>query len=142
MYILDTNVVSEIGAGAKGDRRANPKVLEWARSVPVAALFLSATTVLELEVGVLRLERRNKRQGKALRDWLDDKVIPAFADRILPIDTIAARRCAKLHVPNPRPDRDALIGATALSSGMTVVTRNVADFAAMRVATLNPWLAA
>ena len=138
MYLVDTNVVSEL---RKGDRRADRNVLGWAGSVAAEMLHLSAITVLELEVGVRRVERRDKRQGDMLRRWLDGQVMPAFQDRILPIDTETARRCAALHVPDRRPDRDAFLGATALVHGMTVVTRNVRDFAPMHVATLNPWQA-
>lgn len=107
--------------------------------VPVTALFLSAMTIIELEIGVLRIERRDPSQGANLRRWLDDHVLPAFAGRILAVDTAVAQRCASLHVPDPRPDRDALIAATALVHGLTVVTRNVGDFEPTGVRTLNPW---
>lgn len=137
MYILDTNVVSELRTSK---RRTAPSVRKWADSVPTVSLYLSAVTVLELETGVLLLERRDVQQGETFRDWLDNQVMPAFADRILPIDTTIAKRCATLHVPDRRPDRDAFIGATALVHDMTVVTRNTADFAPMDVATVDPWL--
>ena len=137
MYLLDTNVVSEL---RKGERQATPTVRSWAESVSTGSLYLSAITVLELETGVLLLERRDARQGEIFRNWLDNQVLPAFADRVLPIDKTIARRCARLHVPDRRPDRDAFIGATALVHGMTVVTRNTADFAAMEVATHDPLL--
>ena len=107
--------------------------------VPATALFLSAMTIIELEIGVLRIERRDPSQGAILRRWLDDHVLPAFAGRILAVDTAVAQRCASLHVPDPRPDRDALIAATALVHGLTVVTRNVGDFEPTSVRTLNPW---
>lgn len=74
-----------------------------------------------------------------LRAWLDERVLPAFAGRVLPIDTAIAQRCAKLHIPDPRSDRDALIGATALVHGLTVVTRNLADFKPTGVELFNPW---
>lgn len=137
MYILDTNVVSELRISK---RRTAPNVRKWADSVPTKSLYLSAVTLLELETGVLLLERRDARQGETFRNWLDNQVMPAFADRILPIDTTIAKRCASLHVPDRRPDRDAFIGATALVHGMTVVTRNTVDFAPMDVATVDPWL--
>jgi predicted nucleic acid-binding protein len=137
MYVLDTNVVSELrkAKGGKADRH----VTAWAGSVPPAALFLSVITILELELGVLLAERRDPPQGAVLRAWLDDRVLPAFADRVLPIDVGVARRCARLHVPDPQSDRDALIAATALLHGMAVVTRNTADFATTGVAVINPW---
>ncbi|MDZ4693829.1 MAG: type II toxin-antitoxin system VapC family toxin [Deltaproteobacteria bacterium] len=137
MYILDTNVLSELRKAHAGN--ANPGVTAWAAEVPPASLFLSVVSVLELELGVLLIERRDAAQALHLRAWLDNRVLPAFADRILPIDESIARRCASLHVPNPRPERDALIAATALTHGMTVVTRNLNDFDPFGVAVLNPW---
>ena len=74
-----------------------------------------------------------------MRSWLHEYVLPTFADRVLPVDTAVARRGARLHVPEPKPYRDGLIAATALVHGMTIVTRNVADFQATGVALLNPW---
>ena len=142
MYLLDTNIVSELRkAGPRGSRagKADAAVTAWAESVPAAALFLSAITILELEIGVRMVERRDTAQGGVLRAWLDDRVLTAFAGRILPVDTAVARRCAALHVPDRRPDRDALIAATALVHSMTVVTRNVTDFTPTGVPTLNPW---
>jgi len=124
-YLLDTNVVSELRRAKAG--KADPRVTAWAESVPVASLFLSVITMLELEMGVLLIERRDPAQGAVLRAWLDGQVLPAFSGRILAVDTAVARRCAKLHVPDPRSERDALIAATALTHGLTVVTRNVAD---------------
>jgi len=137
MYVLDTAVVSELRKARSG--RADPNVVTWSASAPVGALYLSAVTILELEIGVLRLERRDVAQGRMLRAWFEDSVLPAFDGRVLPIDTTVARRCAPLHVPNQLSYRDAFIAATALVHGMTVVTRNVADFAGTGVALLNPW---
>jgi hypothetical protein len=137
MYVLDTNVVSELRKAKAG--KADRKVTAWAGSVPVSSLYLSAMTILELETGALLVERRDPKQGSLLREWLNAHVLPAFAWRVLAVDTAVAQRCAQLHVPNPRADRDALIGATALEHGMTVVTRNVADFEPLGVSLLNPW---
>lgn len=137
MYVLDTNVVAELRKSKAG--RADKNVTAWAESVAPSSLFLSTITVLELELGILLMERRDQSQGTVLRTWMDGHVLPAFAGRILAIDTAVARRCAQLHVPNPKLERDAFIAATALVHGMTVVTRNVADFATTGVATLNPW---
>ncbi len=135
MYILDTNVISEL----RKARKTHPNVRKWAEPLPSASLYISAISVLELEIGILLLGRRDKEQGAILRAWMDSHVLPTFSDRILPIDTAVAQRCATLHVPNPRSDRDALIAATALVHGLTVVTRNVADFERTGVGVLNPW---
>lgn len=138
MYLLDTNVVSELRKVRQG--KADRNVAAWADSVDAGELFLSVVTVQELEIGVLLAERRDPAQGAIFRTWLDSRVLPAFADRILVIDVAVARRSARLHVPDPRPVRDGLIAATALVHGMTVVTHNVADFAPTGVATLDPWI--
>lgn len=137
MYVLDTNVVSELRRAKAG--KADARVVAWVESVPVASLFLSAISVLEMELGVLLIERRDASQGALLRAWLEEQVLPAFAGRILAVDTAVARRCAQLHVPDPRSERDALIAATALTHGLTVVTRNVTDFQPTGVETLDPW---
>ncbi|MEA2755912.1 MAG: toxin FitB, partial [Aliidongia sp.] len=103
------------------------------------SLHLSAITILELELGILQMERRDPRQAALLRTWLETRVLPEFDGRIIPVDTIVARRCARLDVPDPRAERGALIAATALVHGMIVVTRNLADFAPTGVPLLNPW---
>jgi predicted nucleic acid-binding protein len=138
MYLLDTNVVSELRKARAG--KADKSVTAWASSVAVPSLFLSAITILELETGVLLLERRDPTQGAVLRAWLEGHVLAAFSQRILPVDVAVAQRCARLQVPDPRSDRDALIAATALVHGMTVVTRNVTHFEPIGVGILNPWL--
>jgi len=137
MYLLDTNVVSELRKGKAG--KAHPRVAAWNAIVAPAESFISAITVLELEWGVLRVERRDPRQGFIMRAWMEEHVLPGFSGRVLPVDVAVAQRCAALHFPDPRPERDALIAATALVHGMTIVTRNLADFASTGVATLNPW---
>lgn len=139
MFILDTNVVSELRKAKAG--KADARVTAWAGSAPVGGLYLSAITVLELELGVLRVAQRDAAQGAVLRTWLEEQVLPAFAARILPVDTAVARACARLHVPDPRCEREALIAATALVHGMTVVTRNATDFQPTGVPILNPWQA-
>ena len=137
MFILDTNVVSELRKVRLG--KADKHVAKWADSVAAADLYLSAITVQELEIGVLLVERKDAAQGAMFRAWLDGQVLPAFAGRILPVDAVVAQRSAGLHVPDPKPMRDSLIAATALVHGMMVVTRNVADFEASGVRLLNPW---
>lgn len=137
MFLLDTNIVSELRKVRTG--KAHPNVVAWVQTVHESSLFLSAIVVQELEIGVLQLERKDPTQAAVLRSWLDESVLSAFADRVLPVDTAVARRSAPLHVPDPQPYRDGLIAATALVHGMTIVTRNIADFRITGVPLLNPW---
>jgi predicted nucleic acid-binding protein len=137
VFLLDTNVISELRKA--GDGKADTHVVAWLSSVDATTCYLSAITLMEIELGILRVERRDPAQGARLRAWMDQHILPEFADRTLPIDTAVALRCAPLHVPDPRPERDAFIAATALAHGMTVVTRNVTDFAPTGVPLLNPW---
>ena len=137
MYLLDTNVISELRKAKSG--KADKHVVSWANSVSATRLFLSVITILELETGILLVERRDPAQGAILRSWLNAHVLPAFSERIIAVDTAVAQCCARFHVPDPRPDRDSLIAATALVHGMTVVTRNVGDFEPTGVEILNPW---
>ena len=135
MFLLDTTVISEL----RRPDKANPLVAAWAGSTPAARTFLSAISILEIEMGALLIARRDTAQGAVLRTWIDDQILPRFEGRVLPVDLAVARCCAGLHVPTPRAERDALIAATALVHGLTVVTRNVSDFAPTGVAILNPW---
>jgi predicted nucleic acid-binding protein len=137
-YLLDTNVVSEL---RKPRGRADPGVHALARAQRTSDLWLSVTTVLEVEMGVARIERRDERQGGELRRWFDRDLLPAFEGRLLPIDVAVARRSAGLSVPDPRSERDVLIAATALERGITVVTRNISDFASLGVGLIDPWAA-
>jgi toxin FitB len=139
MFLLDTNVVSELRKARAG--RADKNVTAWAAGVSAARMFVSVITIQELEIGILLAERRDPQQGAVLRRWLEGQVLPAFAERIIPVDTAVARRSAVLHVPDPRPVRDSLIAATALVHGLVVVTRNVADFAPMEAEVVDPWQA-
>ena len=137
MFLLDTNVISELRKARAG--KADRNVAAWARSVSAGQLFLSVIVIQELEIGTLLAERRDPPTGAILRAWLDDHVLPIFSERVLAVDTAVALCSAALHVPNPRPIRDGLIAATALTHAMTVVTRNVADFTSTGVPVLNPW---
>ncbi len=138
MFVLDTNVVSELRKVRAG--KADRGVTEWVAGVPATQMFLSAVTIHELEHGVLLAERADPGRGAVLRTWLDDSVSAAFDTRVLPVDERVARRAAALHVPDPAPFRDALIGATALVHQMTVVTRNLRDFERfVDLDVVNPW---
>ena len=135
MYLLDTDVVSELRKAAKADCR----VVDWAGQTDARFMHISVVSILEIRLGILAVQRKDTAQADMLDSWLSGQVIPVFTGRIIPIDLAVALRCAELHVPTPRPDRDALIAATALVHGLTVVTRNTRDFQPTGVATCNPW---
>lgn len=138
MFVLDTNIVCELRKVRSG--RANPGITSWAEQIPSAEMFISAITIQELEHGVLLMERSDTAQGALLRAWLDQSVAAAFKSRVLSVDERVARRAAALHVPDPAPFRDALIGATALVHDMTVVTRDLKDFERFdQLDVINPW---
>ena len=137
-HLLDTNVVSELRK--VGDGKADPNVTKWVGAQDSNDLFISAITILELERGILGIQRRDADQGSRLRRWMDGRVRPEFAERILPIDDAVATRCAHLHIPDRRNEADALIAATALVHGLTVVTRNVQDFGGTNLIIIDPWL--
>lgn len=137
MFVLDTNVISEL---RHGKPRQSCEVRAWAGAQPASRLYLSAITILELEMGIQALEHRSPPQGGALRHWLTGVKV-AFAGRILPFTDTTAPLCASLHIPDPRSERDAMIAATAIEHGFTVATRNTADFVTTGAALVNPWLA-
>ncbi|HOM15606.1 MAG TPA: type II toxin-antitoxin system VapC family toxin [Rubrivivax sp.] len=139
MFLLDTNVVSELRKAPAG--RADAGVVSWARSVAASSLYLSVLSVYELELGVLAKERQDLRQGTILRKWLNHHVLASFAGRILALDVDVALRSAVLNVPDRVSERDGFIAATALVHRMTVVTRNTADFRRTGVMLLDPWSA-
>ena len=134
-YLLDTNVVS----GLRRRDKVAPELLTWVNSVSPLDFWISVITVMEIELGAALVARRDPAQGDMLQRWIMDQVLPSFGERILPVDLAAARQCARLHVPDPLPERDALIGATALVHGLTLVTRNVADFRKMEISLIDPW---
>lgn len=133
-FVLDTNVVS-----AMRIRGRNPAVERWAASVRVSDQFVTATTIAEIERGVAKMERQDAAQGVILRRWFDERVLPAFADRVLPFDLSSARVLAGFRVPERAPLDDTLIAATSHARGMVIVTRNIERFAPLGVPTLNPW---
>ena len=139
MILLDTNVLSEMRKLERG--RADPRVGAWVADQVPDRLFLSVLTLMEVRIGILRAARRDPAQAERLTLWLEDRVLPVFTNRILPFDADIAFACAKLHVPANRPERDAMIAATALVHDLTVATRNTVHFAGTGVRLVDPWRA-
>ena len=140
MFLLDTNILSEIRKISQG--RADPALAHWVQNIDFDRCHLCVITLLEIEQGILRVQHRgDEAQFLRLENWLNDTVLPTFGTRILPIDAHTARICARLHVPDQRPYNDALIAACAIRHGLTLVTRNTRDFAALQVPLLNPFSA-
>lgn len=136
-YLLDTNVLSEI---RKPAHVADSTVRAWFSGLNAETLWVSVISVLEIELGIARIERRDPTQAQRLQSWLEDDLLEVFEYRILAVDLPVARAAARLHVPDPKSERDALIGATALVNGCTIATRNVKDFNGMGTKLINPWL--
>jgi len=134
MFLLDTPIVLELRKAKSG--RADPGLVSWAGGVARQNLFISALTLLELETSLAPVERKDPLVGPGLRAWLDQQVMTAFDGRILPIDAAVVRRRAQLSYADPR---DALLAATALEHGLTLVTRETAAFKSGRVKLFNPW---
>ena len=132
-YLLDTNVLAEIRKP-----RPHPAVAAWYEEAGDDELFLSVLVVGEIQQGVARLRRKDPRQAAAYEAWLG-KLQREFADRVLPVTQDVALEWGRLSAGNPPPVVDGLIAATALVHGMTVVTRNVADFEPTGVPLLNPF---
>jgi len=135
MFLLDTNVLSEL----RRPERTHPNVAAWASKTSVADFYISSISLMEIELGALLAARKDAAHGLTLRNWIDRQILVQFKDRILAFDAAVAQRCARLHVPTPRPHRDAQIAATALSHRLTVVSRNVKDFAVAGLDLLDPW---
>lgn len=133
-YVLDTNVVSALRV-----RGRNPSVEAWAGSIPATEQFVTAVTIAEIERGVVAKERTDEAQGKVLRRWLEERLLTAFADRVLPFDLPAARILATLRVPEHAPLDDALIAAIAKAADMTIATRITKHFEPLGVRSHNPW---
>jgi len=133
MYLLDTDIVMELRNAKTGG--ADPGLVAWAAGASRASLFISVITLLDLETAMTRLQRKDKVAGLALRKWLDDQAAPAFDGRILPVDAAVVRRQAHM---SQIEGRDALLAATALEHGLTLVTRNVGAFKTARVKVFNP----
>jgi toxin FitB len=137
MYLLDTNIISE--SRKLGTAKVDPNAARWFAEVDVETSFVSAMTIFELERGVKQMERRDTAQGALLRRWFDEQVMATYESRTLPLSREVALICAGLHIPDPKSERDAWIAATAIDAGLTLVSRNVGDFANMGVGLINPF---
>lgn len=137
MYLLDTNIISEIRKLAKN--KCDKNVADWVRSTSKDLMFTNAVVMMELERGVMSIERKDTTQGKLLRHWFEMDVKPAFHGKILKIDEQTAQICAKLHIPDHAPENDAWIAASAIQHHLVLVTRNTADFARTGVKLFNPF---
>ena len=137
MWLFDTCVISELRKMPSG--RADAQVVRWTETHPLQQAYLSAITVKELVYGVLLVERRDHEQGRRLRDWFDT-TLALFDGKVLPVDEAVAIRAAGLHVPDPAPEADTYIAATALVHGLRLATRNTSDFSHFSdLVLVNPW---
>ncbi len=134
MYLIDTNIISEVRKGKRCDRR----VAAWFSTVEDDELYLSVIVLVEIRQGVERLRARDPRQTAALEKWLGE-VNEAFGPRILPVDRKVADAWGRLSAAGTFPVIDALLAATAKAHDLTFVTRNVKDVAGSGVHCLNPF---
>ncbi|MFT4076113.1 MAG: type II toxin-antitoxin system VapC family toxin [Asticcacaulis sp.] len=135
MYLLDTPVIGELRKARTGG--CDEGVMRWASGIARQNLYMSALTLLELENGVARAERRDRAQAAPLRTWLDEQVMSAFDGRILPVDAGVVKKRATL--ADVKNERDALLAATAQVHGLVLVTRNPNPFKALRTKVFTPW---
>jgi len=133
MFLLDTGIVLELRKAKAG--QADAGLMAWAAGIPRQKLFISALNLLEIENAAARLGRKDRAAGLVVREWIDERVMPAFEGRVLAVDAAVVRRRAQLPYANTR---DGLLAATALAHGLTFVTHRVSAFRAGRVKLLNP----
>ncbi|MCW9732591.1 type II toxin-antitoxin system VapC family toxin [Avibacterium sp. 20-15] len=137
MYFIDTNVLSEIRKIKSG--KANQGVINWLSEINEQQIYTNIIVMMELERGILAKERKDPWQGKILRQWFEHTIKTGFSNRILHLNDKTAKICATLHIPDHCPENDAWIAASAIQYGLTLVTRNTADFSRMGVKLLNPF---
>lgn len=137
MYLLDTNIVSELRKLETG--KIHPQVYRWIKSNGFTHTYISAVTLAEIQTGILSLARKDKAQAASLDNWFTNRLLPAYRTRTLSVDTEVALICAQLHIPAKRPINDAYIAATAIAHNLTPVTRNVRDFQGLPLMLENPF---
>jgi len=134
MYLLDTNIVSELRK-----HRPHKGVLAWIQDIPEESLFLSAVSIGEIQAGIEITRDQDEKKAEEIEEWLD-RVAQSYS--VVAVDASIFRRWAQLmHRRTDHHIEDGLIAATALVRGLTVVTRNVRDFAPFAVSLINPFTA-
>ena len=135
MYLIDTNVLSEI----RNTSRCDPRVLRWFSKQWMGDLFVSVMTIRELYYGAYRLEAAKSVLQGELIDWIEKRIIAGFGSHVLDIDAETMHQHAKFKLPNSNISAESLIAATALRHQLVVATRNASDFEPLGVKTFNPW---
>lgn len=137
MYLLDTNIISELKKLDSG--KIHPQVQRWAYSINLMQTKISVVSITEIRTGILSLARKGQAQAASLDNWFTNRLLPAYRTRTLSVDTEVALICAQLHIPAKRPINDAYIAATAIAHNLTLVTRNVRDFQGLPLILENPF---
>ena len=137
MYLLDTNIISELKKLDSG--KIHPQVQRWAYSINLMQTKISVVSITEIRTGILSLARKEQAQAASLDNWFTNRLLPAYRTRTLSVDTEVALICAQLHIPAKRPINDAYIAATAIAHNLTPVTRNVRDFQGLPLMLENPF---
>lgn len=133
MYLLDTPILIELRGARAPD--ADPRLVAWAAATPLERLFVSAVSLVEVEGAAARAGRDDKAAGAAWREWIEARLLPAFEGHVLPVDAAVARRRGTLALADTR---DALIAATAIEHGLTIVTRDRPAYRGTRARLLDP----
>ena len=137
MYLLDTNIISELKKLDSG--KIHPQVQRWAYSINLMQTKISVVSITEIRTGILSLARKDQAQAASLDNWFTNRLLPAYRTKTLPVDAKVALIYAQLNVPNKRPINDAYIAATAIAHKLKLVTRNIQDFQGIPITLENPF---